>query len=148
MPPAQRNLGFCYEKGSGVKQDYSEAFKWIRKSAQNGLPDGQCALGFFYTKGWGVDQDYAEAFKWYRESALNGLPEGQFLTGLRYKNGRGVKKDEVEAYAYFHLASPRHDAARQERDLLKKHLTKEQIAAGQRRAKELQTQIEAKSLAK
>ena len=141
FPYAQRNLGSCYQSGSGLKQDNAKAFKWYRESALNGLPEGQFCLAYCYSQGWGVKKSDAEAIKWYQESALNGLPEGQYIMGLSYKNGRVVKKDPVEAFAYFNLASDKHEDAPKERDLIEGQLTKEQKALGQRRTKELQAQI-------
>ena len=32
---AQGNLGFAYAKGEGVPQDYAEAARWFRKTAEN-----------------------------------------------------------------------------------------------------------------
>jgi TPR repeat protein len=43
-----------------------EAVNWMRKSAEQGLADGQVGLGVFYDNGDGVAQDPAEAVKWYR----------------------------------------------------------------------------------
>lgn len=47
---AQYQLAFCYYKGDGVKQDYSEAFKWWKKAAEQGDAKAQNELGecFFY----------------------------------------------------------------------------------------------------
>ena len=36
---AQSDLGACYYLGSGVTQDYREAVKWYRKSAEHGYAD-------------------------------------------------------------------------------------------------------------
>ena len=33
---AQFNLGYLYESGRGVSQDYNEAAKWYRKAAEQG----------------------------------------------------------------------------------------------------------------
>ena len=38
---AQKNLGVMYAKGEGVRQDYKEAVKWFRKSAEQGYAVGQ-----------------------------------------------------------------------------------------------------------
>ena len=38
---AQNNVGFCYENGLGVKQDYYEAVKWYRLAAAQGNVDAR-----------------------------------------------------------------------------------------------------------
>jgi TPR repeat protein len=60
----QSNLGFMYEFGLGVPQDYAEAVTWYRLAAEQGHATGQTSLGFMYYFGQGVPQDYAEAVKW------------------------------------------------------------------------------------
>src|SRR4051812_39033386 len=42
---AQYYLGDLYDKGRGVPQDYAEATKWYRRSAEQGLPLAQHLLG-------------------------------------------------------------------------------------------------------
>ena len=69
---AQCTLGFCYHKGHGVEQSYTEAVKWYRKAAEQGDATAQHNLGFCYDKGRGVEQSYTEAVKWYRKAAEQG----------------------------------------------------------------------------
>ncbi len=54
----QVNLGYMYEKGYGVSEDYSEALKWYRKAANQGNDIGQNNLGVMYRDGLGVSKDY------------------------------------------------------------------------------------------
>ena len=89
---AQDNLGLCYAKGEGVKQDYAEAVKWFRLSAEQGNATAQNNLGNCYHNGNGVTQDYAEAVKWYRLSAEQGYARAQCNLGLCYYKGDGVKQ--------------------------------------------------------
>lgn len=65
-----------------------------------------------------------------------------------FANGQGVPKDETEAYAYWNLASVTYGEARRSLENLEKKLSREEIAAGQKRTKELQKEIEAKIAAK
>jgi hypothetical protein len=51
----------------------------------------------------------------------------------------------VEAYAWFNLAAKTKENAAKNRDDLEKIMSPEQVAAAQKRTKELRTQIEAKS---
>jgi TPR repeat protein len=46
---AQPNLGFFYEKGSGVPQSDEQALKWYRKSAAQGNAQAQKNLSIL---GW------------------------------------------------------------------------------------------------
>lgn len=69
---AQNNLGYCYGHGQGVRQDYVEAVKWYRRSAEQGCDTAQYNLGICYEYGQGVQQNYVEAVKWYRKSAEQG----------------------------------------------------------------------------
>jgi len=41
---AQANLGIMYCEGMGVKQDMEEGIKWLRKAAEQGLPEAQMAV--------------------------------------------------------------------------------------------------------
>ena len=71
-PDAQTNLGFMYEDGQGVLQDYAEAVKWYRLAADQGDASAQTNLGFMYEDGQGVLQDNIKAHMWYNLAAANG----------------------------------------------------------------------------
>ncbi len=53
-PTQQYKTGLRYFNGEGVPQDYSTAFTWIRRAAEQGLPEAQSTLGVLYEKGYGV----------------------------------------------------------------------------------------------
>ncbi|MDR2564203.1 MAG: sel1 repeat family protein, partial [Prevotellaceae bacterium] len=95
-----------YLNGTGVKQDYGEAVKWFRKSAEQGEAHGQNILGVMYLYGTaGVKQDYGEAVKWFRKSAEQGLAQGQDYLGLMYDNGFGIEQDRKEAIKWYRKAA-------------------------------------------
>ena len=58
-----------------MEQDCSEATKWYRLAAEQGLAEAQYNLGHCYYNGIGVEQDYSEAAKWYRLAAEQGDEE-------------------------------------------------------------------------
>ena len=58
---AQFILGFMYDEGKGVPQDYAEAAKWYRKAAKQGNIAAQYNLSLM--------EDRAEMEKWYRRAA-------------------------------------------------------------------------------
>ena len=52
-PKAQFDLGRMSAQGLGVKQDYVEALKWYRKSAEQGHAGSQRGIGALYLGGGG-----------------------------------------------------------------------------------------------
>jgi TPR repeat protein len=62
---AQLNLGFMYDQGYGVPQDFQQAIKWYRRAAEQGNDRAQYNLGLMYDNGDGVPQDYVQAHMWY-----------------------------------------------------------------------------------
>ncbi|MCH5309757.1 MAG: SEL1-like repeat protein [Prevotella sp.] len=93
QPSAQFNLGIEYLQS----QNYSEAAKWFRKAAEQGLAQAQYNLGVCYDNGWGISQNYSEAVKWYRKAAEQGLAEAQCNLGVCYYKGEGVSQNYNEA---------------------------------------------------
>jgi uncharacterized protein len=63
-PSAQAYLGFMYETGRGVPQNYTEAAMWYRRAAEQGDSLAQYSLGLLYDRGFGVPRDIVEAAKW------------------------------------------------------------------------------------
>jgi TPR repeat protein len=61
-----------YDDGTGVPQDYKEAVKWYRLSAEQGDAKAQYNLGGMYSFGEGVPQDYVSAHMWWNLSGSNG----------------------------------------------------------------------------
>lgn len=102
---AQFELGYMYERGKGVPQDYKESLSWFRKSAAQGNASAQFYLGQRYDIGNGVPQDYTEAASWYRKSAEQGGALAQVHLGFLYELGQGVPADMVQAYKWYSLAA-------------------------------------------
>jgi hypothetical protein len=141
---AQLNLGIAYANGRGVPRNEIEAVGWYRKAANQGLAQAQLNLGVCLANGTGVAKDEQEAFKWIRKAAQLGWDYAQHNLGLCYANGSGTPKDLVEAYAHFNLSAVTNAVARTWRDGLEKTLSREEIAAGQQRSRELREEIEAR----
>jgi len=57
-------LGFRYEHGFGVPQNYDAAVDLYCRGAERGDPFAQAMLGLMYDKGHGVPQDFVLAYKW------------------------------------------------------------------------------------
>ena len=65
--------------GHGVITGVSEAAKWYRLAADQGLASAQWMLGFCFANGHGVIADSCEAMRWY------GLAADQGVSGIELK---------------------------------------------------------------
>jgi TPR repeat protein len=139
---AQYNLAVCYNRGGGCREslteDDAEAVKWYRKAADQNFAAAQYNLGVCYDRGDGVAEDHAEAARWYRKAAEQNDADAQYNLGICYERGDGVAEDWVEAYKWLLLAARQgHEAPKEHMTLLEsKLLTPEQVAQGQKRARE------------
>lgn len=120
------------------RKDYPEALRIFRSLAEQGVAAGEYNLGVMYFNGYGVPQDYAETVKWYRKSAEQGYAHAQFFLGHMYKDGKGVPRDYVQAYKWLSLSAAQAGAAANAgaRDKLAAEMTPEQIAEGEKLARE------------
>lgn len=82
-------------------ENYTEALKWYRKSAEQGYAPAQYELGYMYYEGKSIKQDYTEAFKWFRKSADQGNAKAQKTLGTMYFLGEGVAKNSSEAVNWY-----------------------------------------------
>ena len=63
---AQYVVGLNYFLGDkAVSQDYTEAAKWLQKSAAQGHSGAQYMLGSMYANGLGMPQDVVRAHMWF-----------------------------------------------------------------------------------
>jgi TPR repeat protein/energy-coupling factor transporter ATP-binding protein EcfA2 len=102
---AMNNLGYHYQQGLGVPQDYAKAREWYEKAADKGHVIALNNLGWLYQNGWGVPQDYGKARGWYEKAANNGNPVAMSNLGWLYQNGWGVPQDYGKARGWFEKAA-------------------------------------------
>jgi TPR repeat protein len=70
---AQRRLGWIFDFGEGVPQDYAEAMKWYRRAADQGDANAQFHMGVMYADGKGVPKDLVQAHMWFNLAGARGL---------------------------------------------------------------------------
>jgi TPR repeat protein len=135
---AQYNLGCIYFNGKYVPEDDAKALKWFRKAAEQGHASAEYNLGSMYANGKGVEKDSVEAAKWCRKAAEQGNVYAQKVLAGMYYNGRGVLVDYVQAVKWNTLASAQgnEEAVNFWVYVLSKEVPSEQIAEGQRLARE------------
>ena len=129
---AQFNLGVMYDIGRGIPQNDAEAVKWYKKAAKQGYADAQSYLGVMYDNGRGVPENDAEAVKWHRKAAEQGHVSAQNNLGYKYVQGEGVPENSIKAYVWWSMAKTQGDeSAKGNLDIIKPHMTKQQIAQAQ-----------------
>jgi TPR repeat protein len=84
-----------------LSEDYKEAVKIYRLSAEQGEAEGQSSLAMMYLEGLGVTQDYIEATRLFHLAAEQEEAFAQYQLGLIYAKGVGVLQDEKEAIKWF-----------------------------------------------
>lgn len=81
---AQTMIGFMYETGRGLPQDFMLAAAWYQRAAQQGYPRAQQLLGLMYDKGQGVAEDYVTAHQWLNLAASGAVGrEREYYLRLR-----------------------------------------------------------------
>jgi TPR repeat protein len=67
---ALHGLGVMYLYGECVDKDESEALKWFRRAADQGLAGSLTTLAMMYQEGMGVDKDPEHARKLYQQAGF------------------------------------------------------------------------------
>jgi TPR repeat protein len=102
---AQYYLGWKYEAGKGVPQDYKQAAYWFTKAAEQGHANAQLVLAGMFFYGKGVEKDYKQAVFWHTKAAEQGLALAQDFLGAMYARGQGVPQDYKQAVYWFTKAA-------------------------------------------
>lgn len=121
-----------------TEADYEAIFNVFMTAAteQNDV-EAIFTIGYMYHEGIGVQQDHIEAVAWYHDAAYKGHYQAQSNLGYMYDQGIGVNQDLVEAYKWYTIAAKNgYYLAIENRRLVSKEMTQEQILEAQEQAKE------------
>ena len=80
--PAQVVVGYFYDSGTKVPQNYTTAADWYKKATKQDDRVAEWLLGRLYYSGSGVERDLIAAEVWLQKSAAQGDPYGQYLLGM------------------------------------------------------------------
>jgi TPR repeat protein len=134
---------------AGMTPEEVKAFEGFKLLAEKGDRTAQTNLGNCYYKAYGVIKDQVQAVTWWRKAADQGHAQAQFMLALCFDGGlAGVEKNAVEAYALYNLGSSFDDLALTNLAKLEKRMSQDEIAAGKKRVKDLQKEIDARIAAK
>jgi TPR repeat protein len=106
-PPLLCLLGFLYEHGHGLPQNYAKAFENYQAAARLGNGCGQNNLASLYQHGLGVSKNLGKAAELYLASAKQGNPVAQCNLAELYFTGSGVPRDLSEGVRWFRAAAER-----------------------------------------
>ncbi len=140
LPPGSSALAGAYEDALAAfkQRDFATAIRLLQPLADQGNANAQLVLGNAY---YG-NKDYPEAARWYRRSAEQGNTGAQLNLGAMLETGEGVPRDYIDAYKWLNIAAANErdpsvrDSIMQDRDVLERHLTAEQLAKAQQLASE------------
>lgn len=100
---SQSYVGFAYDEGTVVKQDFKQAYEWLTKAVAQGNSIAQFNLGRMYDLGRGVPRDFDIASKWYslaaqqgNEGAKSRLAALEIEKFERKKKEEQIEKDKLE----------------------------------------------------
>ena len=95
---AQAQLGWMYETGRGVPQNFFEAAKWYSRAAVQGNGWAQFELGMLYNKGEGVVRDFVLSYMWLSLSASQAVGEDRdFKARMRDALASKMTREQVAA---------------------------------------------------
>lgn len=95
------HMGICYLQGTGVEQDFAEAFRLLSLAHEKGALTGTFLLGTIYEDGLGVAQDMARAIDLYEQAARIDHVSALLNLARIHRHGKGVMADRRRAAQYY-----------------------------------------------
>lgn len=93
-PENNFSIGYLYEKGFGVSQDFDKAIYWYKKAVTNNTSHAAMNnLGYVYFQ----LKDYEQAKYWYERAVLHNNRTSMHGLGYLYEHGLGVTQDHKKA---------------------------------------------------
>lgn len=101
---AQYALGYSYERGFGVPQDYAQSARWYRLAADKKHYWARINLGLLLARGRGLPQDKSKAKEWINLAAEQSGPKERYEIGLLF-SGLDPVFDAALAFRWLHDAA-------------------------------------------
>jgi TPR repeat protein len=98
-----------YYNGTGVEQDYVQAFILFEKAAQQDVIEAQYMLGLMYHQGHERDADYDLAREWFLKSAKRAYANAQFMYAYMLQSSQGGGEDAEPQKAMVWAALSEHN---------------------------------------
>ena len=93
-------IGYLYDQGLGVAQDYTQAMEWYKKAADKGDATAIYCIAWFYYDGCCVRKNLDKAFQLFKKAAE--APENPDCDAMKllsecYRFGYGTTQDITKA---------------------------------------------------
>lgn len=112
-PYLQYRIGRMYYDGYGTQQDYAEAFKWLKLSAQGGNHLAEHTVAKMYKDGIGTEKNAGSAVEWFKRAESESTAAAYTL-GKMYYEGKEVRTDYREAEKHLLQAAAKDGSDRAE----------------------------------
>jgi uncharacterized protein len=104
-PNATFYLGYFYEHGKFVPQDYGLAFQYYEIAARVHYPPAENNLASLYQHGQGVRKNFGKAFELYLAAAQQGDPVAQYNLAAFYYSGISTSRNFTEAVRWLRASA-------------------------------------------
>jgi TPR repeat protein len=81
----------CYD-GRGASQNLTEAVRWFRKAAEQGVAEAQFNLGVMCASGQGIQPNHVESYMWFTLAFKQGYAEA---AANRAALARAMRPDQI-----------------------------------------------------
>ena len=98
-------VGYLYQFGRGVSQDYLKAQQWYERGIAAGDPTSMNNLGYMYEKGSGLNHNYEKAMTLYQQAAAMGNAGSMQNLADLYEAGVAIKQDRLKALQWYRAAA-------------------------------------------
>jgi TPR repeat protein len=106
---AHLRLGYLFETGDGVPQDYTEARAHYQAAVAAGLNEARLRLAICYLEGWGGPADRPAFAREMRAAAESGYIPAQQILAAMYFIGLAVPKDQAQSLSWLERAAAHDD---------------------------------------
>jgi TPR repeat protein len=104
-PYAAFYLGYFYEHGKFVPEDYGRAFQYYEIAARVHYCPAENNLASLYQHGQGVRKNLDKAFELYLEAAQQGDPVAQYNLATFYYSGTSTSRNSTEAVRWLRASA-------------------------------------------
>lgn len=100
-------LGYYYDNGYGVTQNFDAAYKWWMSAAKADHALAMYNTGIMYLKGKGTTPDPVQALYWLERASAKGLTEASGRLAIAYETGEGLPKSRGKAAYWWGITQDR-----------------------------------------